>query len=318
MLAGARHQLLYPPRVTEPQRRVSEAVIERPGASAAVRTGTTHRDRMRHGRRRHWVPMVVLAHGFGCDQHLWRLVTPVLEREHTVVLFDHVGSGRSDLSPWDAERYSTMDGYADDVLEVRRATGLGPVVFVGHSVSAMMGVLAAAREPGLFAGLVLLAPSPCFIDGERGSESGREQPHTGGDGEWPQQTQTPCRSNEPAQDDHPHRRAERVDGKKQSNAQRSSADLVRVGHHEPRRRDVQAGHTRQRQQRRELAVCPHHTDAVAHRPPHRCRSRDGILAVAGRSATTALITTADSPKVTASASRAPVVPSQVTTRAPRG
>ena len=107
---------------------------------------------------------VVLAHGFGCDQNLWRLVVPALERDFRVVLFDHVGSGRSDLSAWSADRYSGLDGYTDDVLEICRDLDLGPVVFVGHSVAAMMGVLAAAREPELFAGLVLLAPSPCFID----------------------------------------------------------------------------------------------------------------------------------------------------------
>lgn len=109
-------------------------------------------------------PVVVLAHGFGCDQNLWRLVLPTLARDFTVVLFDHVGSGNSQLSAWSRERYGSLDGYADDVLEVCRELALGPVTFVGHSVSAMMGVLAAAREPEAFAGLVLLAPSPCFID----------------------------------------------------------------------------------------------------------------------------------------------------------
>jgi sigma-B regulation protein RsbQ len=109
-------------------------------------------------------PVVVLAHGFGCDQNMWRLVVPTLERDFRVVLFDHVGSGRSDSSAWSAERYSDLDGYVEDVLEICRDLAMGPVVFVGHSVSAMMGVLAAAREPESFAGLVLLAPSPCFVD----------------------------------------------------------------------------------------------------------------------------------------------------------
>ncbi|MGW1727823.1 alpha/beta fold hydrolase [Streptomyces sp. NPDC002306] len=109
-------------------------------------------------------PVVMLAHGFGCDQNLWRLVVPALERDFTVVLFDHVGAGRSDLSAWSEERYSSLDGYAEDVLEICRELDLGPVTFVGHSVSAMMGVLAAAQHPEYFAGLVLLAPSPCFID----------------------------------------------------------------------------------------------------------------------------------------------------------
>ncbi|MEV8320397.1 alpha/beta hydrolase [Streptomyces sp. NPDC059900] len=109
-------------------------------------------------------PVVMLAHGFGCDQNMWRLVVPLLESDFTVVLFDHVGAGRSDLSAWSEERYSSLDGYAEDILEICRELDLGPVTFVGHSVSAMMGVLAAARQPEAFAALVLLAPSPCFID----------------------------------------------------------------------------------------------------------------------------------------------------------
>ncbi|MFE3737035.1 alpha/beta fold hydrolase [Streptomyces sp. NPDC059134] len=109
-------------------------------------------------------PVVVLAHGFGCDQNMWRLVVPILERDFTVVVFDHVGAGSSQLSAWSRARYSSLDGYVSDVLEVCRDLDLGPVTFVGHSVSAMMGVLAAVREPEAFAGLVLLAPSPCFVD----------------------------------------------------------------------------------------------------------------------------------------------------------
>ncbi|WP_459548424.1 alpha/beta fold hydrolase [Nocardia sp. X0981] len=109
-------------------------------------------------------PVLVLAHGFGCDQGLWRLVVPLLEEQFTVVRFDHVGSGRSNLSAWSPQRYSTMAGYAEDVRQVCREIGLGPVVLVGHSVAAMMGVLAVTAEPDLFQGLVLLAPSPCFLD----------------------------------------------------------------------------------------------------------------------------------------------------------
>jgi pimeloyl-ACP methyl ester carboxylesterase len=109
-------------------------------------------------------PAVMLAHGFGCDQNMWRLVLPVLERDFRVVLFDHVGAGRSDLSSWSEERYASLDGYAEDVLEICAELALGPVVFVGHSVSAMIGVLAAAAEPERFSGLVLLTPSPCYID----------------------------------------------------------------------------------------------------------------------------------------------------------
>ena len=104
------------------------------------------------------------AHGFGCDQNMWRLALPVLAERFRVVLFDYVGSGRSDPSAWDATRYSSLDGYASDVLEICAASDLRDVVFVGHSVSAMVGMLAAAREPGRFAELVMLAPSPRYID----------------------------------------------------------------------------------------------------------------------------------------------------------
>lgn len=109
-------------------------------------------------------PVLVLAHGFGCDQNLWRLVVPALGEHFRVVLFDHVGAGRSDLATWDERRYSSLDGYAEDVVEVCRDLGAGPVVLVGHSVSAMIGVLAAVAEPELFSGLVLLTPSPRYVD----------------------------------------------------------------------------------------------------------------------------------------------------------
>ncbi|WP_329791169.1 alpha/beta hydrolase [Lentzea sp. DG1S-22] len=109
-------------------------------------------------------PTVLLAHGFGCDQNLWRLVVPLLAERHRVVLFDHVGAGRSDLSAWTAERYGSLEGYADDVLRICRELDLRDVVLVGHSVSAMIAVLAANREPRWFAKLVLLTPSPCYVD----------------------------------------------------------------------------------------------------------------------------------------------------------
>ncbi|GHH39896.1 alpha/beta fold hydrolase [Lentzea cavernae] len=109
-------------------------------------------------------PVVLLAHGFGCDQNLWRLIVPQLAERYRVVLFDHVGSGRSDVSAWSAERYSSLDGYADDVLNICRELDLRDVVLVGHSVSAMIAVLAANREPERFAKLVLLTPSPCYVD----------------------------------------------------------------------------------------------------------------------------------------------------------
>jgi sigma-B regulation protein RsbQ len=109
-------------------------------------------------------PMVMLAHGFGCDQSMWRLVLPELQQRFRILLFDQVGAGRSDLSAWNPQRYGTLDGYADDVLQICRELDLPEVVFVGHSVSAVIGVLAANREPDRFAALVLLNPSPRYID----------------------------------------------------------------------------------------------------------------------------------------------------------
>jgi sigma-B regulation protein RsbQ len=111
-------------------------------------------------------PTVLLAHGFGCDQNLWRLVVPELAERYRVVLFDHTGAGRSDLTAWTQERYGSLEGYADDVLALCHELDLREVVLVGHSVSAMIAVLAANREPDRFAKLVLLTPSPCYIDDE--------------------------------------------------------------------------------------------------------------------------------------------------------
>jgi sigma-B regulation protein RsbQ len=109
---------------------------------------------------------MVLAHGFGCDQNMWRFVAPAFAGDHRVVLFDHVGAGGSDLSAYDPERYGSLDGYADDVLEICDELDLRELVFVGHSVSAMIGVLAAARRPERFGALVLVGPSPRYIDDE--------------------------------------------------------------------------------------------------------------------------------------------------------
>jgi sigma-B regulation protein RsbQ len=107
---------------------------------------------------------MIFAHGFGCDQHLWRFVAPAFEADHRVVLFDHVGAGASDLSAYDPERYDTLEGYAEDVLEICRELQLSDAIFVGHSVSAMIGVLAATRDPQSISKLVLVGPSPRYID----------------------------------------------------------------------------------------------------------------------------------------------------------
>ncbi|BAC68633.1 sigma factor sigB regulation protein rsbQ [Streptomyces avermitilis] len=121
-------------------------------------------------------PVVLLAHGFGCDQNMWRLVVPALADDFRVVLFDYVGSGRSDLSAWSEQRYSSLEGYALDVLEVCEELDLRDVAFVGHSVSAMVGVLAAQKAPERFSRLVMVAPSPRYIDedGYRGGFSAED------------------------------------------------------------------------------------------------------------------------------------------------
>jgi sigma-B regulation protein RsbQ len=107
---------------------------------------------------------MMFAHGYGCDQNMWRFVAPAFADTHRLVLFDHVGGGRSDLRAYDEQRYSTLDGYAQDILEIIDEYDLYDVIYVGHSVAAMMGVLAAARAPERFAHLILIGPSPCYID----------------------------------------------------------------------------------------------------------------------------------------------------------
>jgi sigma-B regulation protein RsbQ len=107
---------------------------------------------------------MLFAHGFGCDQNMWRYVAPAFEDRYRVVLFDHVGAGGSDLSAYDREKYSSLEGYAADVLEICSELELHDVIFVGHSVSAMIGVLAAAEEPARFGRLVLVGPSPRYLD----------------------------------------------------------------------------------------------------------------------------------------------------------
>ncbi len=109
-------------------------------------------------------PTIMLVHGFGCDQHLWRLVVPQLQRHFRLVLIDLVGSGASDPQAWDTTKYSSLSGYAADILDIVEELDLRDVIFVGHSVSAMIGVLATIFDPSRFAKLVLLTPSPCYID----------------------------------------------------------------------------------------------------------------------------------------------------------
>src|SRR5580692_2232256 len=107
---------------------------------------------------------IVFAHGYGCDQNMWRFVTPAFEDKYKIVLYDHVGFGKSDLTAFQPQKYSTLEGYAHDLIEICRELALPPIIFVGHSVGAMIGVLAAIKEPKLFRKLVLIGPSPCYIN----------------------------------------------------------------------------------------------------------------------------------------------------------
>lgn len=107
---------------------------------------------------------ILFAHGFGCDQNMWRFVAPAFEEDFCVVLFDYVGSGKSDLEAYDPGRYDTLEGYARDVTEICDALDLRDAVFVGHSVSSMIGALASIERPELFSHLIQLVPSPCYIN----------------------------------------------------------------------------------------------------------------------------------------------------------
>lgn len=107
---------------------------------------------------------IMFAHGYGCDQIMWRFLVPAFQESYRVVLFDYVGAGKSDLSSYSREKYGTLSGYAEDILEIIDAVSGAPVIFVGHSVSAMVGVLAAIKRPTAFERLVLVGPSPCYIN----------------------------------------------------------------------------------------------------------------------------------------------------------
>jgi sigma-B regulation protein RsbQ len=107
---------------------------------------------------------MVFAHGFGCDQNMWRFVVPAFQDDYRIVLFDQVGCGRSDLAAYDPQKYGTLGGYADDVIEICRELDVAHGVFVGHSVSAMIGVIASLKAPDIFDELVMIGPSPRYID----------------------------------------------------------------------------------------------------------------------------------------------------------
>lgn len=107
---------------------------------------------------------IMFAHGYGCNQNMWRLLLPAFESEYQIVLFDLVGAGQSDLAAYDRIKYGSLSGYAKDVVEICKDLDLRDVTFVGHSVSAMIGILASIQRPDLFERLVLIGPSPCYVN----------------------------------------------------------------------------------------------------------------------------------------------------------
>jgi sigma-B regulation protein RsbQ len=109
---------------------------------------------------------ILFAHGFGCDQNMWRFITPAFSDDYQIILFDYVGSGKSDLSAYNLERYGTLEGYAQDILDICEFLSLKDIIFIGHSVSSVIGILASIKNPEYFQQLILIGPSPCYINDE--------------------------------------------------------------------------------------------------------------------------------------------------------
>jgi sigma-B regulation protein RsbQ len=118
---------------------------------------------------------LVFAHGFGCDQSMWQFITPAFEKKYRMVLFDYVGSGNSDHSAYSGEKYSSFGGYVQDVLDVIASLQLTGVIFVGHSVSSMIGMLAAIERPEYFRRMIMIGPSPCYLNDGEGYIGGFER-----------------------------------------------------------------------------------------------------------------------------------------------
>lgn len=107
---------------------------------------------------------IMFAHGYGCDQNMWRYVTPAFEEDYKIILFDHVGGGGSDLTSYTYDKYDKLEGYAEDIIELSKELDLNEIIFVGHSVSALIGIIASIQSPELFKSLILVGPSPSYIN----------------------------------------------------------------------------------------------------------------------------------------------------------
>jgi len=110
--------------------------------------------------------VMLMAHGYGCNQHMWRFITPAFSSKYKIVLFDHVGAGKSDISAYDYNKYASLQGYADDIIEICESLNLKNVILMGHSVAAMMGLLAVNKAPHLIDALIMVCPSPLYINDE--------------------------------------------------------------------------------------------------------------------------------------------------------
>ena len=118
---------------------------------------------------------IVFAHGFGCDQRMWSYITPSFQEKFRIVLFDYVGSGNSDLNAYQSEKYNTLQGYVQDVLDIVKAMELKDIIFIGHSISSMIGMLASIERPDYFDKLIMIGPSPCYLNDSSGYYGGFEK-----------------------------------------------------------------------------------------------------------------------------------------------
>ena len=118
---------------------------------------------------------IVFAHGFGCDQRMWSFITPSFQEKFRIVLFDYVGSGNSDLNAYQSEKYNTLQGYVQDVLDIIEAMELKDIIFIGHSISSMIGMLASIERPDYFDKLIMIGPSPCYLNDTNGYHGGFEK-----------------------------------------------------------------------------------------------------------------------------------------------
>lgn len=123
----------------------------------------------------HGEKVMLFAHGFGCEQGMWQYITPAFEEEYRLIMFDYVGSGGADSSTYDPVKYSQLEGYAQDVLEIIEELELESIIFVGHSISSMIGLIASLEKPESFEQLIMIGPSPCYLNLADGYQGGFEE-----------------------------------------------------------------------------------------------------------------------------------------------